>query len=139
MSTDFLNAFKRHHADADLLLDNERWPNADQLYGFAAECGLKALMQALGMKLKKSDGPPMESSHRAHINRLWSEFQVFAAGRGAEPYAAMLPVENPFSDWHTDQRYYRSEAIAETSAVQHREALGHVHRVVSSARMDGRL
>ncbi len=95
-------------------------------------------MQALGMRLR-NDGGPKTRSYRVHIDRLWSEFHAFAAGRGAEPYAAMLPVENPFSDWHTDQRYYKSEAITETSAVKHREALERVHRVVSRARMDGRL
>ncbi|WP_457629656.1 hypothetical protein [Oceanithermus sp.] len=138
MSTDFLDAFERHRGDAELLLKNKRWPNADQLYGFAAECGLKAVMQVLGMRLR-NNGAPKASSHRVHIDRLWSEFHAFAAGRGVEPYNAMLPVENPFSNWNTNQRYYRSEEITETIAVQHRKALGHVHRVVSRARLDGRL
>lgn len=138
MSIDFLGAFERHRADADLLLENERWPNADQLYGFAAECGLKAVMRALGMRLT-NDGSPEMRSHRVHIDRLWSEFHAFAAGRGVEPYAVMLPVENPFSDWAVSQRYYRSEEITQDRVSRHQEALRHVHRVVSRARVDGRL
>jgi len=138
MSTDFLDAYERHRADADLLLENERWPNADQLYGLAAECGLKAVMRALGMRLR-DDGSPQMGSHRVHINLLWPEFHAFAAGRRAEPYTVMLPAENLFSDWDIGQRYYRSEEIPKDTATRHREALRHVHRVVSRARLDGRL
>jgi len=138
MSTDFLDAYERHRADANLLFKNERWPNADQLYGFAAECGLKAVMRALGMRLR-GDGSPKAQHFKVHINQLWPEFHTFAAGRGAELYTRMLPLKNPFSDWHTNQRYYRSEAITRRKADRHREALEHVHRVVSRARLDGRL
>lgn len=48
MSTDFYDAFSRHDADADLLLENERWANADHHYGLAAECALKAASAATG-------------------------------------------------------------------------------------------
>jgi len=48
LKTDYLDAFSRHREDGDLLYDHARWPNADQLYGLSAECGLKAVMVAIG-------------------------------------------------------------------------------------------
>ncbi len=46
---DFLDAHHRHRADAELLFEHDRWANADRLYGFSAECSLKAVMTTLGM------------------------------------------------------------------------------------------
>ena len=46
---DFRDAHLRHWQDAELLFEHQRWANADQLYGLSAECGLKAVMRALGM------------------------------------------------------------------------------------------
>ena len=50
--TDFVDSHRRHWQDAELLFDQSRWANADQLYGFSAECGLKAVMKALGMSCR---------------------------------------------------------------------------------------
>ncbi|MDE0002871.1 MAG: hypothetical protein OXQ29_09265 [Rhodospirillaceae bacterium] len=36
---DFLDAHRRHWCDAELLFNDSRWANADQMYGFSAECG----------------------------------------------------------------------------------------------------
>ena len=47
--TDFADAHRRHWEDAELLHDHGRWANADQLYGFSAECGLKAVMRILDL------------------------------------------------------------------------------------------
>ena len=44
MKADFLDAHQRHWDDAEHLLQAQRWANADHLYGFAAECGLKAVV-----------------------------------------------------------------------------------------------
>lgn len=56
--TDFADAHGRHWGDAELLYAHECLANADQLYGFSAECGLKALMEVLGMRLDPSGRPP---------------------------------------------------------------------------------
>lgn len=58
LPVDFVDAHRRHWADAELLFDHERLGNADQLYGFSAECGLKAVMTGLGMPLDPSGRPP---------------------------------------------------------------------------------
>lgn len=39
---DFPDAHARHWQDAERLAQAGRWANADQLYGYSAECGLKA-------------------------------------------------------------------------------------------------
>jgi hypothetical protein len=47
--TDFYNAYTRHIEDAEFLFSASHLGNADQIYGYAAECGLKCLMLHFGM------------------------------------------------------------------------------------------
>ena len=63
--TDFVDAHHRHWEDAELLFDHCRWGNADQLYGFSAECGLKAVMRSSGMPVD-NEGTP-ENRYRKHV------------------------------------------------------------------------
>lgn len=136
MSLDFKDAAQRHWSDAELLYAEQRWPNADQLYGVAAECSLKAIMKSLGMPIDSHD-KPKDRRHRVHINRLWSEFQTFAQGKGASTYAAMLPSTNPFLDWGVDQRYWHSNQIAQTTVQPHRQGSGQARMLLNRARQDG--
>lgn len=138
MSTDYPEAAIRHRADAELLFDRKRWPNADQLYGLAAECGLKALMKALGMPVCP-DGAPASKRHRIHIDRLWDEFHTFASGHAGAEYAGALSDNNPFADWSIHQRYYHSASISIGAVKKHQDGESVVHRVVCMARLDGRL
>ena len=100
---DFVDAHRRHWGDAELLFDHDRWANADQLYGFSAECGLKAVMRTLGM-------------HRRHeryagtgASRAWAEALVDLREVRGRPGGARLlrslPVGVPFSDWSQHDRY----------------------------------
>ena len=59
---DFLDAHRRHWCDAELLFNDSRWANADQMYGFSAECGLKAVMKGLGMQVDPVGIPVDERS-----------------------------------------------------------------------------
>ncbi len=137
-NVDFADAAYRHEKDAKLLYDHQRWPNADQLVGLAAECALKAVMRALGMKIRP-EGSPEERKHRVHVDDLWDEFFAFANGNGGNRYAGMLRRENPFSDWRIEQRYHRSSAIGRPVVDAHREATAQVFVVLRAAREDGRL
>lgn len=47
MPTDFADAHRCHWKDTELLFVHRRLGNADQIYGFSAECGLNAVMKAL--------------------------------------------------------------------------------------------
>ena len=92
---DFADAHRRHWEDAELLYNCERWANADQLYGFRAECGLKAVMRSLGM--------PAETpgQYRKHVQGLWPIFEDFAKDRDGGRYPDLLPDSKPFSDGRT--------------------------------------
>ncbi|HRS17559.1 MAG TPA: hypothetical protein P5234_15090 [Thermoanaerobaculaceae bacterium] len=138
MSTDYVDAATRHRSDADLLHDSKRWPNADQLYGLAAECALKAVMKALGMAVR-ADGAPLEHHHRVHIDKLWGEFLSLANGSGGASYAALLTPTNPFANWSVEQRYHCTSSIAQTTVEDHKNGTTAVFSVLSQARQDGRL
>jgi hypothetical protein len=70
MDTDYKNAACRHYEDAEILFKQLRWANADQLYGLAAECGLKAVMVGLGARTKSSGDLKKHSLHIAILNDL---------------------------------------------------------------------
>jgi len=84
------------YEDAEILFNRLRWANADQLYGLAAECGLKAVMVGLGTRTKSSGDL---KKHSVHINKLWNEFITFANGRNGAKYVGDLSSNNPFQDW----------------------------------------
>src|SRR5579864_7426529 len=54
---DFLGSARRHMHDAGLLETNSRRANSGQLLGFAAECGLKAVMVWLGYPVDTQGSP----------------------------------------------------------------------------------
>ena len=70
MKENFSNAAKRHWKDGQLLHEQKRLDNADQLYGFAAECALKYALDSLGYFRPEA--------HRKHINELWNKMQATA-------------------------------------------------------------
>ncbi|QVL47243.1 MAG: SAM-dependent methyltransferase [Thiocapsa sp.] len=135
MTTDFKDAAHRHWEDAELLGSRGRWPNADHLYGFAAECALKAVMVGLGMQLGPDGKPP--KPHAVHIHQLWDQFLTFANGKRQAGYAAMLQQSNPFSTWHESQRYWDSTGIGSADANAHRAGASQTLGVLSQARQDG--
>ena len=84
----FLDAHGRHWQDAELLFHAHRWANADQLYGFSAECDLKAVMEVLGMETDPA-GTPRAREHRRHVQHLWPKFLAFAEERGGTRLAGL--------------------------------------------------
>ena len=135
---DFFDAHHRHWEDAELLFDNARWASADQMYGFSAECGLKAVMKALGMSVDVT-GTPEKRKHRQHVQNLWPVFRTFAQGHGGIRFSSRLPEDNPFCDWSHHDRYAHRQHWEETSLAQHRDAAQGVLNMVQVARRDGQL
>jgi len=133
---DFGDAHCRHWEDAELLRDNNRWANADQLYGFSAECGLKAVMRALGMPVDQI-GAPTEGQHRQHVHKLWPIFESFAQGRDGARFAAMLPDGKPFAGWSHHDRYADRKHFGPAGVDAHRDAAAQVSNMVKRARQDG--
>lgn len=110
---------KRHFNDALLLEESTRLANAGQLYGFCAECGIKALLISLGYPTDTKGSPvkkPIsgEPHIRKHINQLLeikSEIDTYASGRNGAKYLALIPNLDSFSDWLIDHRYYAEYKI----------------------------
>ena len=125
---DFPNAHVRHWRDAELLFRAGRWANADQLYGFSAECGLKAVMVAGGMPVDLETGTPTEPRHRKHIHELWSTFRSFVQGRQTGGLLHRLPEPNPFAAWSHHNRYASSHHFDEEAIAPHRTAAHLVRR-----------
>jgi len=120
----FTASTKRHFQDAQLLEANNRRANAGQLYGFCAECGLKALLIALGYPTDADGSPVDRKEHkkqdpnvpyiREHINKLtkiMTQIDVYASGRNGAKYIALIPNIGLFSDWLVDHRYYDQQQI----------------------------
>ncbi len=124
-STNFKEAHRRHWVDAELLYSNERWGNADHLFGFSAECGLKAVMVHLGLG---EDTP--NKKYRKHVKDLWTIFSKFANEGGGKEYLRELPSDEPFKDWSHNDRYSAS-GFSDTEAVKkHRAGADGIRRMV---------
>lgn len=135
--TDFADAHGRHWGDAELLYGHQCLANADQLYGFSAECGLKALMKGLGMRLDEKGRPPRRYSK--HVQDLWPEFKMFAKARSGWRFLSQLPGGSPFADWSHNDRYAHSTYVGNEAVDQHRTAALGVRRMVKRAEQDGTL
>lgn len=116
---DFSASAKRHYQDAQLLEENSRLANAGQLYGFCAECGIKALLISLGYPTD-ADGSPIrnpptdEANIRKHIDQLVAiktQIDASASGRSGAKYLALIPNIGSFSDWLVEHRYYAQHQI----------------------------
>ncbi len=83
MQADFLDAHTRHWDDAEILLQAQRWANADHLYGIAAECGLKKLMLVFGMPYDTVKDRPSDRMDQVHANGVWTRFQSYSNGHRA--------------------------------------------------------
>ena len=90
MQADFLDAHKRHWEDAERLFQAQRWANADHLYGMAAECGLKRLMQAFGMPLDVSKDRPLKQEDRCRIPDDWIDTKRFALFMARDVLRALI-------------------------------------------------
>jgi hypothetical protein len=136
MNTDFLDAHERHLDDADHLHASARFANADHLYGVAAECGLKRLMQAFGMPTGRRG--PRRTEDRKHADEIWLRFGAYQSGHASSARYA-LPPSNPFSDWHIDQRYAHHSEFTAASVQPHATSARLVKGLIGQARRDGLL
>jgi hypothetical protein len=134
MNTDFLDAHQRHWEDAERLFSEERWANADHLFGMSAECGLKRLMIAFGMPNLAQH--PTVRSDRVHVDTLWDRYEAYRSGQHAGAGYG-LPDEFDFSDWRAEQRYSNRSCFDQDRAEEHRSGALAVKNLINSAVMDG--
>ena len=135
---DFLDAHRRHWCDAELLFNDSRWANADQMYGFSAECGLKAVMKGLGMQVDL-DGIPVDERYRKHVQELWSNFRVFAASHTGARCLRLFPNDDPFADWSHHDRYAHRRPFTGNNVAPHQTAARTIVNMVQNAKQDGLL
>ncbi|MGV0761318.1 hypothetical protein V6768_18510 [Tistrella mobilis] len=138
MTIDFGNAHDRHWNDAETLRENGRLANADHLYGFSAECGLKALMQSFGMSVH--DGEPADRRDWKHVDQLAERYETYRSG-STYPNAAsyMLVNGNAFNDWRASQRYAVESAFTQDRVDAHATGAREVRDLVKAARREGLL
>ncbi|MDD5276064.1 MAG: hypothetical protein PHR16_08280 [Methylovulum sp.] len=140
MKTDFKNAYDRHQKDAEILFDKKRYANADQLYGLAAECALKAVMIRLDPALANQNGDLVDKNDRKHIDKLWGHFRLFLNGRNAPSYLAHISNSNPFSTWQIDDRYANQKSFIKNNVQHHKQAVDSaIANLVAHARSQGEL
>ena len=137
MHTDFHDAHKRHWADAELLYNEERWANADHLYGMAAECGLKRLMLLFGMPFDVAGDRPSDRSDRVHADGIWTRYQSYLSGQVASRYA--LALNDPFTNWDVAQRYAHQNGFDQAHVDPHRQGAEHVQQLIKKAKDEGDL
>jgi len=136
MQEDFLDAHHRHWDDAERLFAAQRWANADHLYGMAAECGLKRLMQAFGMPFDSVRDRPANQLDRVHADGVWARYESYRCGhhRGA---TYVLPPVNPFDNWNASQRYAHQSLFDAARATSHQIGANQVRQLIKKARWEG--
>ena len=108
-SWDFLDASKRHYDDAVLLQANACLPNAAQLFGLSAECGVKALSE-------KIQNQPLPSNYYKHANVLVNLLPKLFHGRLGATYLARIGLFKSFSSWDIEDRY---RSVAQIPLAKH--------------------
>ncbi len=142
MPIDYKGAARRHFDDAKLLEGAAREPNAGQLFGFCAECGLKALLVAHGLPIE-ADGNirrKPDTGFREHMPTLGqrvSGLSVFHDGRQASSYMAMIPSIGAFADWLVDHRYFDRAGLPLASIPVWATAASEVVAMIDKAVVDG--
>src|SRR5580698_9732560 len=113
---DFPASARRHFEDARLLEATGRSPNAGHLYGFVAECGLKALLIWDGHPTDPEGSFVRSSGFRVHIDQLvitatFTLLKLYVNGRSGTKYLSMIPSIGAFADWRTHHRYFSEAAL----------------------------
>jgi hypothetical protein len=144
VNPDFRGAARRHHHDADFLLADSRWANADHLAGLAAECALKAIVQFMPFNATPNARGILlwgQSSRELtqHIDRLWHEIAQNISGYTAPTFSGLLASSGPgpFANWHVSDRYGDGLAITQHEATAHLNAARQVLAILQQAEIDG--
>ena len=102
MNNDFTDAAFRHYESATMLFEEGQVANASHLFGFVAECVLKALI------FQQRINVSVPQATKKHINKgLWGHFY-------SHPATASFPIrmakaqglEHTFTHWRPEQRYW---------------------------------
>ena len=92
------------------------------LYGFSAECGLKAVLEA--------QDETIAGEYKKHVRELWPLFVDFMEKRRELELWSEFPGGEPFGDWSHHDRYARQELFRPGEVERHREAAERIGRMV---------
>lgn len=120
MTEDYKDAAFRHWKDAEHLALTDRWPNADQLYAFAAECAIKSKLMEFPNCV---DSGSLNKKYWAHMNELWKKIPLQNIQKSLPGFVAYVRAGEPFDDWDVKQRYYHSASIGRDVALSHKDAV----------------
>ncbi len=115
---DFSSAAFRHWQDAQLLERENRVENADQFYGFAAECAIKKALIELPAFIKAG---LLDAPYKKHINELWDKVNLQSLHKRYPALLTILKDTNYFSDWCVEQRYYKDGVVSVESMKKHQK------------------
>jgi hypothetical protein len=132
MPEDYAAAAIRHFRDAGLLEQGHRIANADQLFGFAAECAIKrVLVEFPGFA---ADGK-LSGAYHKHVDVLWNSVPVQSIQKRYPRLAALLRgLPQPFHDWSTANRYGPEGVTSIEAMNRHRQAAA---RILGSVGLTG--
>jgi hypothetical protein len=127
--------------DAKSLLAGNRAANAGQLFGFVAECGLKALLIACGVASDANGEIPKGHRLRQHIpalkDRIVVEGHLIPDGMRANKYLLSLAHLTKLADWLVDHRYWSDTALPLGSVDGWRTAAEEILQALDKAKEDG--
>jgi hypothetical protein len=137
----YVLAAKRHMIDARSLLLANRAANAGQLFGFVAECGLKALLIACGVAPDSNGEIPKGHKFRQHIpilrDRIVADGHLIPDGARANKYLLSLAHLSKLGDWLIDHRYWSDATLPLGSVDGWRIAAEEILQVLDKAKEDG--
>ena len=148
-TVNYEQAARRHLTDAETLFNQGRMPNAGQLYGFAAECGLKAMLLACGVApdtdggipaihpTKPKKGHPLRQHMPTLTDRIASHGQLIPDGMQATMYMSSMPNLSQFGGWSVEHRYCSDAAAPVTAVANWRRAAKEVATMLDQAKQDG--
>lgn len=145
-SVNYLESARRHFHDAGTLLGSSRPANAGQLFGIAAECGIKAILVASKVPVDTEGSidrlPGVKGKgfkeHWPHLGQALTDLVgAIPDSRTAATYLSELSNLAHFSDWRIEHRYWRDAALPLASVARWQAAAGEVMLVLDQAKEDG--
>ena len=139
----YQSASLRHLQDGVYLQDAGRNANAAQLYGFCAECALKALLVACGISIDSDGGirrgNPDFRRHIDELAMLQATITSYLAGRSGARYIGYFSGLASFGSWKVDHRYYDEShpPFPMADLPKYRVAASAMLRGIQQAKMDG--
>lgn len=142
----YFESARRHFKDAGSLLGARREANAGQLFGIAAECGIKAILVASRVPVDAEGSisrlPGVKGKgfkeHWPNLHQTLTDLaNAIPDSRTATTYLSALPNLAHFNDWKIEHRYWRDAALPLASVALWQLAAGDVMAVLDQAKEDG--